>query len=193
MNKPAFTLIEMIIAITVFTIFIGFSMTSYLGFHRVQQEAATTRSLIMETQSVLDMISQAIKENRIDYTRYFGAFGDFKMISSSSLHLLSADGQKRIMYNFYEEELTYQEMDLGGVPKDGFWDPIVLNGKNTRVDHVNFSIFPSMNPYDTASAKDDDLQYQPFVELDMTFAVPGRVRDEVFLDVHTSVTSRFYQ
>ena len=53
-QKAAFTLIEMIIAITVFTIFIGFAISAYLTFHRADQDALTNRSLLMESEAILN-------------------------------------------------------------------------------------------------------------------------------------------
>ena len=37
----------------------------------------------------------------------------------------------------------------------------------------------------------DDLQYQPIIGIDLVGSLPGRVRDVLSVDLHTSVTSRF--
>ncbi|MBU0982154.1 prepilin-type N-terminal cleavage/methylation domain-containing protein, partial [Patescibacteria group bacterium] len=65
MTKKAFTLVEMIIAITIFTVFIGFAMSGYLVFHRAQQEVAISRSVLMESEEILSVISSAIKADAI--------------------------------------------------------------------------------------------------------------------------------
>jgi hypothetical protein len=56
---------------------------------------------------------------------------------------------------------------------------------------VNFRIFPDENPYDDPSK--DAIQYQPTVQIKITFSLPGRIQEEVTVDFQTSITSRFYQ
>lgn len=183
LKKSAFTLIEMIIAITVFTIFIGFSISAYLTFHRADQEALTTRTLIMSAQGVMSALSDTIRESSI-------AYDSLSMLSTSELHLLSADGDVETVYvwDSVEETLSMQTFDSAGDP---LTDAVLLHSENTTVSYVSFSIFPSENPRDNPT--EDALQYQPFVTIDLSFSMPGRVREEVTMDLHTSVTTRFYQ
>ena len=202
MKQKAFTLIEMIIAITVFTIFIGFAMSSYISFHRAQQEASATRSLLLEVHSTMETITDALKTNTIDYEAYAGPSSDVlsSIVGSrfdlnllgggakntDTLYLLSADGEIPIVFEWNEDEETLT-MQVG---ED---DPISLNAEATKVSSVNFKIFPAEDPYDTENVTDDDLQYQPSVKVSLTFSVPGRVREEITVDLETMITSRFYQ
>lgn|GEM_PF-1511401 len=212
-SAQAFTLVEVIIAITVFTIFIGFVMSGYLAFHRAEQEALTARSLLFEIESAQDTVVELAKENKIDYVAYadedrYGndvlsqlvrgnVFGDLVMINAmhtETLRLISADGQTSytIFWDAEAETLSLTESDVDAVAGDA-GDAILLHSEETRVDYVSFKIFPDENPFLTENSDRSDLQYQPYVQIYISFVRPGRVRDEVTIDLQTTVTSRFYQ
>lgn len=201
-RRDAFTLIEMIIAITVFTVFIGFVMSSYIAFHRAQQEASATRSLLLEVSSAMSTITDAVKTNTIDYEAYSGPSSDVLSgivrsrfglnlfgggaKNTDTLYLLSSDGETSIVFEWNEDEETLT-MQVG---ED---EPIPLHADATRVTDVDFKIFPAEDPYDSENVTNDDLQYQPSVQISLNFSVPGRVREEVTIDLKTMITSRFYQ
>lgn len=204
----AFTLIEMIIAITVFTIFIGFVMSTYLSFHRAQQEAALTRSLLLESEATFGLLVDSLKSQMIDYDRYagedssssdaqfriaekfyFGVLDSSDTLITDTLYLIDADGvQTAYVWDEDEETLSLQTEN-----EDGGLDIDLLHSEGINASFVSFEIFPDVDPYDSENTSDDDLQFQPIVQLVMAFSMPGRVRDEVTVDLQTSVTSRFYQ
>lgn len=219
---PAFTLIEMIIAITVFSIFIGFAVSSYLAFHRADQEALVDRSLMMEAGQVMDLLTADIQANKIDYEYYedlssggvhimhgFGSgglslsppfsfgFGSDHELNKSILVLRSVDGLTRTVYEWDEEDLTLSvdkfDMTSGTAVELPDYPQLLTSGQ-VYLNDVNFRIFPDVDPYDSATdPSDDEVQFQPVVTLNLTFAAVGRVRAEVTLPLQTTVTSRFYQ
>lgn len=206
-KAPAFTLIEMVIAITVFSIFMAFVMGSYLVFHRSNQEALTYRGLILETQWAMDFITDALRNNAISFDYYLvesGATsdaltpfsdGDVDPIVTSTLVLVSPDGVSFTHYVWDEDAqtLTVQQFDEDGSPLDGYSDPILLHAEATKVSFVRFTLFPPANPYALENAAEDDLQYQPIVQVQLTFSLPGRMREMLHFPLQTSVTSRLYQ
>lgn len=217
-SVPAFTLLEMIIAITVFTIFIGFAISTYLTFHRADQEALAMRSLMLEAQGTMDLLISSIKENTIDYdefyaegstlsenifngfqSNYFTNFtsGESHVLNDATLALTSLDGKVGTVFIWDKETetlylYTTEEDEEGNRTTVG---PSQLHNDTTRVTYVNFRIFPDENPYALTSADqaEDSQYYQPTVQIEMTFAMPGRIQEEVTVDFQTSVTSRFYQ
>lgn len=209
MRKQAFTLLEMIIAITVFTIFIGFVISSYLAFHRADQETIEMRSLLLELQGTMDQISETMKDSKIDFEAYetggsgipiLTPFSSDHVLNQSTLYLLSSDGLTRTVYTWDSDEdketLSFQVFDFDGtdyVAADGYTSAVLLHSENTRVTYANFRIFPDVNPYDFENGGDDEVQFQPIAQIKLSFTVPGRVRKEVSVDLQTSVTSRFYQ
>lgn len=203
-RASGFTLIEMIIAITVFTIFIGFAISSYLVLHRANQEVLIQRSLMLEAQGTMNVLTEAVRENRIDYAAYEDSIlveafspllGDSHVIHTSTLFLLSPDEEIHYQYTWDEEEqiLTAAATDSDGNPLDAYADPLLLHGEESQVTYAAFRIFPDVNPYVLENASNDDVQYQPTVQIDLEFSIPGRIRELVTVDLQSSVTSRFYQ
>jgi prepilin-type N-terminal cleavage/methylation domain-containing protein len=203
-SSNAFTLIEMVIAITVFTIFIGFVMATYLTFHRAQQEAAITRNLILEAESTLGLLTDSLQENMIDYDRYaaddpsradalynlvrdahFGLLDGSDALVTNTLYLVGSDGAEIAF--FWDEE----NGELG--MQEGEGDLILLHSEGVSASYVGFEIFPDVNPYESENISDDDVQFQPIVQVNLSLSAPGRIREEVIVDLQTSITSRFYQ
>lgn len=217
LKMPAFTLIEVIIAITVFSIFIGFAVSAYLSFHRADQEALVDRSLMMEGGQVMDTLTTDIKTNKIDYAYYNtddGSSADIlsgvrsssfvsllagdHVLNEAALALRSPDGLTRTVYEWDPDALTFtvQKFDMStgdAVKLDGYSDSLSMTSDHVYLNEVNFRIFPDVDPYDSENASDDDTAFQPVVTMNLTFAAEGRVRDEVTLPLQTTVTSRFYQ
>jgi prepilin-type N-terminal cleavage/methylation domain-containing protein len=213
-RQSAFTLIEVIIAVTVFTIFMGLSIGAYLSFHRAQQDAATTRALLLEMESVFNSVTQSIHENQIDYEAFASVSGaandilaevdrltDITLIEVSesmeggSLYLISPSGETQYVYDWDSEAETFtlQAFDESGLEADGYSDPIQLHSDSVKVSHVSFEIFPEEDPYATENRSDSSVQYQPIVRMNMSFTAQGRMDKTITLDLKTSVTSRFYQ
>lgn len=195
-GRKAFTLIEMIIAITVFTIFIGFSISAYLTFYRANQDALANRSLLMSSEAILNELSDATRENKIDYVAYALASGGGsipmassfgKALNEQTLRLISPDGQEQIVYSWDadDESLSVKRAENGGA----FSEPQRLNSEGLTVSYVNFRIFPETDTY----AEGSEVHYQPMVTFDLSFSMLGRMTETLMLDLKTTVTSRFYQ
>lgn len=198
MKKDAFTLVEMILAITIFSTFIGFVLTTYVTFHRAQQDAAVTREVLMEAETVLLELTDALKENFINFDAYsvgqeiatdilsdFVQTSQAEFIDSNTLYLISPEGQEIVFdWGVAAQELTLMEGD--GVAQR-------IHSENVYVSHLSFEIFPSLDPYDSANVGYDDVAFQPIVKINMTFAALGRSSEELDVSLETSVTSRFYQ
>lgn len=207
-SRAGFTLVEMIIAITVFTIFIGFAISAYLSFHRADQDALTNRSLLMDSQAILNELSDVVRENKIDYEAYeelagssaftFSGLPEFDFsggglalsaLNEQTLHLSTPDGSEKIVYTWDADAqtLSVQRFDQDGT---ALVDEQLLHSENLAVTNVRFRIFPNEDPY---ADRINNAQYQPIVTMDLSFSMPGRMDQELTLDLRTSVTSRFYQ
>lgn len=70
MNKKAFTLLEIIVAITVFTIFIGAIASSFLLLSRAQSETNLSRELYSDGRLIVGLFSQNLIGSQIDFEWY---------------------------------------------------------------------------------------------------------------------------
>lgn len=193
-KRSAFTLIELIIAITVFVVFIGFVMAAYLTFHRSQQQVAATRSLLLEGESVFNRIDDLMDDHKI-YFDYYKADTEWGESSSHTLEaqelaLISLDEEEVVFIRWEVTEDQEAEEETGSIffEVEGE-DPIQLNAVGTSVDFMSFRIFPDDNPYDVENQSDSNFpHFQPHVQVIMTLS-----RRDVLLDLQDTFTSRFYQ
>lgn len=214
-GHKAFTLVEMIVAITVFTIFIGFAMVAFITFHRAQQEIAISRGMLLEMDETIGAIASDIKESSPDFSRYsnlqVSSPHNFKPVNnpligvepifSNSLYLQNSAHTEETEYSFDAETgvLTVQKFDIDAngelIPQDGFLNPIPMHSNSFSFKSVEFRIVPGADPYNTENilSGDDSLWYQPNVQISMTGFTMGKIRDEIVVDLVTSVTSRIYK
>ncbi len=186
-KRSAFTLLEMIIAITVFTIFIGFSIRTYLNFERADQEALLQRHLTFEGQRVLDVLTEAVQTQHIDYSAYVNR-GQTDQLQGTELFLRSVDGTRtqHFFWNVPEQRLVVQTTTVGGATEtEG------LTSSGVEVTALSFTIFPSDDPTSAVNRLNNDLQFQPVVWVDLTLESDGVVRERLVLPLHTAVTTRF--
>ncbi len=195
MKQDAFTLIEMLISITVFTIFIGAAIGTYNLFHRAQQQSADQREIVQETQRIFEHLTELVQESRIDFERYEeeqpSVLGP---IQSHQLYLIDPESRERyeLTWDPYEESLSEQWFVGEGVPSPGYLEPVVLHDVLFSVEEIDFTIYPNLDPYDPENSQDSGLQFQPIVRMELLVSRPGRVSERLYMDLETSITSRFY-
>jgi prepilin-type N-terminal cleavage/methylation domain-containing protein len=189
-RQKAFTLVEVIISVTIFSLFMGTAIGAYLSFHRAQYEAAIERSLMLEGDAILDQMTEDLRDFFIDYDVYASVDDT---IESNTLFLVSPEGGHVVYdWNSEEGELTKQIFDDSGEPVPAYKDPLLLHHDATEVSGLFFQIFPSRSPYSSSAAGVSTLQYQPTVQIVLELERPGRLSEVVDLELQTSVTSRFY-
>ena len=192
MNKKAFTLVEMLMGMTMFLVFMGFATGSYLTFYRAQQDLLETRVLLFEANQLMEKLGQELRVNELDYDFYLSqAAGDFAL-QTNVLALLDDAGMKT-RYVFDGAQFTVQEFDARGEPLGGFAQPRALVHAPSEAARVAFEIFPPVNPYENQAAGNPDLQYQPLVTVELALTRPGRFKDAVDVDLRSSFTSRTYK
>jgi prepilin-type N-terminal cleavage/methylation domain-containing protein len=71
-TQKGFTLIEVLIALTIFVIFITSMSSAYLSIARSQREANALREMYSELRHVVTLISEETQSKTIDYGCYLG-------------------------------------------------------------------------------------------------------------------------
>lgn len=69
-NKKAFTLIELLLAITIFMLFITAATNTFLEIIRTQKSANEVRQMYAEMRNFVDYVSNEMREGGIDYFCY---------------------------------------------------------------------------------------------------------------------------
>lgn len=195
-RRSAFTLLELIISITIFVIFIGFVMAAYLTFHRSQREVAITRGMLLEAESIFNLIGDELQDFKIHYDYYetesYLGESNGRTLELEELVLVSPDGEDFRRFYWEEDPEVEGDANLFYMQNDG--EPLQLNGEGSSVDFIRFRVFPDDNPYEIENQSDPDFpHFQPQIRIQMTLSRAGGGEEDVTLDLQTSFTSRFYQ
>ena len=214
-HKDGFTLIELIISITIFMIFLGLVSQSYLSIVTTQRRANEVRKMYSEVRGFMDTLAEDIRLSAIDYECYEGVIvigsGSFCVPEVANsinqgrtdlLSLVKKDGlEKTLIKNSYDyEEKIYSIQMQKWHKKDAVWEPApgfeggyrdVFSDK-IAVDYVSFAIFPDINPYSAENYSNNAAQFQPKVTVFLSVGNSKGVDAKFNYDFQTTISSRVY-
>lgn len=167
-----FTLMEMLISISVFMLFIGLVASSYISLVKANNTANDMQKLYRETRNVFDTFAAEIRNGAIDYS-CVNPDTDVYCIENQNagdkkvLGVLNKDGGKRSLFKEKNGKILFQEQtrDPSGLSWIYTADWQSLTSEKSKIEELKFFISPLKNPYDAANAEDDSLQIQPSVTI----------------------------
>lgn len=176
-NNKGFTLIEILIAMSIFVIFMGILLGSYSGIIVSQKKANNYRAVYEEGRSVFDELVTEFRENVVDYGNVEYRCRPQVLASAlSSVRLISRDGLTRTNVYFEDGFLKIQK---------GNENAVILNSDAALLRDFKVYVYPYVDPYDPSYVFDDGYQFQPKVTFSAIFEPFGT-------EFKTSVSSRLY-
>ncbi|MFC1615855.1 PilW family protein [Patescibacteria group bacterium] len=196
-NKKGFTLIEVLISMTIFVTFISIMINSYTSIVRGQREANDYRVMYAEARNIFDTLVREFRDGMVDYGEYsdsaLGIWG-----GQSDIILVSKDAttKTRIYLNGEDLKINKYQLPLFGDPNDmSIFDSFEDLQLNNKIKVTNFKIYvtPAIDPYDPKYITYDVNQFHPMVTIYAKFSKeisPGK--EPFVIDMQTSVSSRIY-
>ena len=196
MQRSGFTLIEILISLAVFMLFVGIAATSYLQITTANKRANIERQMTNEVRSVLEDLERYLRFYTVDMAYY----ADGSVDPSQTLALLSADGQHRILFQTVTptEEGNdhpwtylgiYREVKVDGVfnPEEGFteqqFEP--MHTQKVHIKALRWSLNPVGEDSHWQSRVTVALSVQPYNPLELSLR-------QISADWQTSFSSRVY-
>lgn len=209
-NKTGFTLIEMVVAITIFTIFISMLAGTYLYIARAQSDVGEIRKVYSSTRDTVETIINIARESEVYYDCYSEVIGEIPECNTTvdlslsavieDLVLIDNSGEEVVVFTTYEDEgisyvgvkeYEFSESSSSWVEKtDYVFDYLPISSNEMTVKSLYFRIFPYGDPqenYDTLA-----YQYQPHVTIFMTASGNTSVNSDLTFDLQTTVSTRQY-
>lgn len=187
LNKKGFTLIEMMIAMVIFVMFLGVLIGSYTDIVKSQQEANDYRILYSEARRVFDKITEEVRNGAI----YYGIDVDYRNVNER-LVLISMEGGRHVVFEYDdEEENIWFGEDVSQIPNEY----LLISPDNDRISVTEFNVFvsPVDDPYKLENVFKDGLQFQPKVTVFATFEMERRKSGTPYsVDLQTTISSRSY-
>ncbi len=200
-NAPkAFTMIELLVAMSIFMVFVALSSGAYIGLMKANKLASDNQRIYRDVRHVFDTLADEMHNNQIDYNCFAPNNGDPECVQNGSEPTVLAftSGNTEIvyrrLYSFDNESKTITVKTQKKIPGtfDG-WSPVTdaepLTSPQTKFSDVTFSVFPLLNPYDSANVADATVQWQPSLTISIKKegTTPGSVQE-----YRTTFSSRSY-
>ena len=186
-NQCAFTLIEMVIAVAIFSIAIVIISGIFLSTIKAQRKASAILEAQAEARYALEVMTRKIREGYIDYD-YSGYSGGITS-PEVELALKDLDGNPIIFF----QDTTCDDADSSPCIKMSLGgNTQLLTGKGLKVNNLKFYISPLEDPF--IPDFDPSTGNQPRVTIVMTIQSVGTRPEQIAtVFLQTTASSRYYQ
>lgn len=204
--QKGFTLIEMLVAMSIFVIFMGVVVQSYLSIITSQREANEYRAMYSEARAIFDKFSDEVRNGVISYSE-MGAIGgtDLGAGVQKRLVLFSPDQTRAVVFEYEEVsgdvedfENSFGKINFGEfeITDDGAnfskKDAYSLNSDRVNVKDFKMYVSPLDDPFKAKNVMNDDVQFQPKVTVFARFSKEVVAGRKVEFDLQTTISSRSY-
>lgn len=209
-NNQAFTLIEILITISIFALVTVMISAVYIGFSHIQARANATQRILNDSQFILEAMAREIRNDLIlnynpsavDCNAAIGA--DF----NSCILLQREDGQiVAFTYNETSRDLYFILLgncnsdlttcqwggDYGDGTTENYESYTIMLGptlSSIQVDALAFNITPDTDPFILGGV---NRQPKVTIQLEVSYASTGDEFEDVTQLLQTTVSSRVYR
>ena len=184
-NKKGFTLVELLISMMIFVVFITVLMGSYMRLVQAQREANDYRILYSEARVVFDRISDELKNGAIYYGDESVNPIDYK-VGHNEVKLVAKDGSYVVLIMKNADDVGYCRAKVDGSDVVKY-----ILTPQTKINQFDIYVSPAGDPYKAANVEGDSFQFQSKITVDAVFS-KDISNKEFTLPLRTTVSSRFY-
>lgn len=186
--KKGFTLIEMMIAMTIFVVFVGVIAQSYLSIVRTQREANEYRVMYSEARYIFDKFSDEVRNGGLSYQQ----IGQGISNPLFWLVLVSPDGNRAVRFEYRDGAVSFAETLKGSDGKFQACEGYNLNSERVKIKDFKIYLSPLVDPYKPENVYNSATQYQPKVTLFARFSKEIAGGKTLDIDLQTTISSRNY-
>lgn len=167
-KKAGFTLIEVLVAATIFTVVSLIAVNVFISVIRIQRRVQLENAIYEDARVMMERVSRAVRENTIDYEEYYNKAMNQDTALSSSLTSseLAPTALNKNPYGyrygcyaqrFYNPGTKAGVTDsLGVLCNDDTHTPTDPGYSNCTIDHNTLDINTNQNPYAAPGAVQTD-------------------------------------
>lgn len=198
-QKKGFTLVELLVAMTIFVAFVGILIGSYTSIVRAQRQANEYRIMYSEARQVFETLVFNLRDGMVDY----GYYGTQGILGNplDEIVLISKDALRRTKIS-YDAGTGQVSMERGRLQPDTrpcinaaylFDPPVALNSEALKVTNFKIYVVPVIDPYALENFDKHGNQFHPFVTIyaEFTREYPGG-KEPFVINLQTTVSSRIY-
>ena len=205
-NKTGFTLVEVLVAVSIFAMLAILLSVIYVAFTKMQTRTQISQQVLNDSQFTLETMTREIRNSEIfEYDPYNSSTCVDVLGTDPSgnpyvncLLLLREDGQMIAFTTTTEEALIYitpvcnsdySVCDWALGDYESYTELLSLSVNNTKVEDLYFYINPSENPFPSILVNE-----QPVVTIRLKTAFDAtRSNEQVSHLLQTTIASRIYK
>ncbi|MFZ2803730.1 MAG: type II secretion system protein [Patescibacteria group bacterium] len=189
-KRPGFTLVEMLVTITIFAILSTVLAQTFISFNRLQRQVSDKAVVGQDLRFATELIVRSARNNQIDYSAQpLPAKGNIlKLITPTGSSIwvgVQPGGAGGNCQDATVSQCLALSLDSGTT-----WSPITA--KRDEVENFDVYVRPSVSPF-VLSGGAYPNNMQPFVTLNLTLKyIASNAQDDQTLQAQTTVSSRVY-
>lgn len=189
-KRPGFSLMEMLIVITLFSLMMLVVTQTFSSFNLLHRKIANKAVVSQELRFAMELLVRVTRNHEISYSPPPAS-------RASELHLLQPNGPEMAI-----KRSSVGDPVCGDLPTvaclvlstDGGLTWVPITGKKIHVEQFDVYVRPSASPFELSGATTYPNNTQPFVTLHLRMRyMAERVQEQQVLETQTSVSSRVYK
>lgn len=186
-GQKGFTMIELMIAMAIFVMFVGVVINSYASIVYSQRDTNEYRQVYSEARQFFDVIVAELRDSVLYYGENITT--EFNN-STDAITLVSKDGKRVISFENVDGDIIFKENINCGQEKNTYQ----INSNDVRIADLNFYVTPAFDPYLLDNVSYNSLQFQPKVTIYVAFEKDRAGKDSApySVDFQTTISSRYY-
>jgi len=165
LSERGFTLIEMLVSVTILAVIIVAAVGIYVYAIGSQQKSTANANLQEDGQNILAMISKDVRAMRVDYDYYTSGIAS----PTSSLALIDdydSAAVTRIVYRYNSSTKQIERCEqVSGLSCDSDNKFEAMNMSNVLVQRLDFYISPTSTPFSTGATDVTSTRVTVIMEL----------------------------
>ncbi|MBI4049498.1 MAG: hypothetical protein HY395_01625 [Candidatus Doudnabacteria bacterium] len=179
-SKRGFTLIEAVVASSVFVFVVSSIVGVYLSTLQLDNKTRSERTLQQNVRFIMEYLAKSVRNGSVDYASYPG--GDASLVSDQ-LWFSNISNEREYIY--LSGTNLVLEKTSGVVTQT-----TNLNSSNVQVANLKFFVTPAKDPL--TSAKTYNQQPNVVVVLELTTSYGSRENETSRINLQTTLSSREY-
>lgn len=181
-SSRGFTLIEAVVATSVFAIAITSMVGVYVAIQRLNQASAALQALQQNARFITEDITKIVRNGQVDYARYVSTYGisgvPQPLASPSRLFLIDQDGVS-IEISQSGDDLRIEKTGIGATN---------YSGREVKVLDFKAYVWPALNPFAVGAT----VREQPTVTIYLNLESNINPRDKTRFPMQITVATRRY-
>ncbi|MBI2638796.1 type II secretion system protein [Candidatus Peregrinibacteria bacterium] len=192
-KTTGFTLIEMLISISILMLFLGLVASSYTQLVAANRKAKNIQEIYTNVRLVFDTLASDIRTGSFDFSCIDPAALEPLCLENQTgssqkvIGILHNESLKRSLYKFDDANkklLVMHQMRTSTILPWSIGNFESLAPENFPLEDFSFRVFPLKDPYNSQNAVSDAVQFQPSVTVALKVGS---------FDFRTTYSSRTYE